>query len=299
MANKPRILVVADYDWWVFAKMGKALQKWCTNCVVDICYLYGDHGALDRHHEYDKILWLVDVWTAPLAQRKIPRSKVILAIRSHVGTEGDCAVYGNPAALQKLCGTMAVANSRLMERFMEMHPNVVLAPGGVDADIYTYREKPIGDPPAVGWAGRVGGWGDMFRGIPIIKTAAEKLGWVFRPALEDHGLKNTKQMLEWYHTGIDIYVDMTRTAGRQNGLLEAASCGRPVVSCDAGIATDLISDGLNGYVVERNVESLVEALRNILPSAASIGKAARMSIEGGWSWEKQAVIFERMFGVGN
>lgn len=54
--------------------------------------------------------------------------------------------------------------------------------------------------------------------------------------------------------------------------LEAMACGSPAVGCDLSAVPEVIDDGENGYLIERNPESLENALRKLLSDHKKIKK---------------------------
>ena len=103
-------------------------------------------------------------------------------------------------------------------------------------------------------------------------------------------------MVVYFHDEIDVYVDMSTAAGRQNGLLEAAACGVPLIASDAGTAAQLIEDGVSGIMCPRDVDSLAQSLQKVASTSAPVcTKEMREKVEKLWSWEAQSSIFEKMF----
>jgi hypothetical protein len=233
--------------------------------------------------------------TEPIFQNKIPQEKLILAIRQ--AGELGYPLYTKPGLLKKTVNIVAVSNEGLIDRYSQKHPCVKLAPGGVDTDFFSFKERAQNCPLRIGWAGSVRSWGKEFRGLDIIEDACDILGWraYFVPALREDRLRTMDEMREYYLNDIDVYVDMSLTAGRQNGLLEAGSCGCRIISCRAGIAESLIQSGHNGYIVDRNKQSLADALYEIIYIPDNFSNAIRKTIEDKWSWSVQAPIFEDIF----
>jgi glycosyltransferase involved in cell wall biosynthesis len=63
----------------------------------------------------------------------------------------------------------------------------------------------------------------------------------------------------------DIYVQPSLNEGLPNSLLEAMSCGLPVVVTNVGGMPDVVSDGVEGFVVEpANADALAIALGKLL-----------------------------------
>ncbi len=70
-------------------------------------------------------------------------------------------------------------------------------------------------------------------------------------------------------------------------LIEAASCGRPIITTDTPGCNDIVHDGDNGILIEpKSVQSLVDALIVLLESAElrqSMGCNGRKRVESGFS----------------
>ena len=67
-------------------------------------------------------------------------------------------------------------------------------------------------------------------------------------------------------------------------VLEALACGIPVVSTPVGAAPDLIVDGVNGYVIERDAGDLARRLTEIRDATADSFRAASRATAEEYSW---------------
>jgi len=284
-----KALVVADTDWWVFDKIYRGIRDNLNGWDVDVHYTRKNGNI--NHKKYSIVLFLCDYQVHLIAKNNIPRDKLVLAIRSNV----RYPFYNNSENLKKSAKIIAVSNQKLYDRFVGMHPNVILAPGGVDVDKFYFSTYNIKPPIRAGWGGSAKNFGEAYRGLPIIRGACEKLGFVFNPALREKRLRTEDEMVDYYHNEIDVYIDMSTAAGRQNGLLEAGACGLPIISTNVGIADKLIRNGENGIICDRNVMALVDALKQIIPIADKCGKNIREDIEKEWSWKVQVKIFGKIF----
>ena len=87
----------------------------------------------------------------------------------------------------------------------------------------------------------------------------------------------------------DIFVLPTLSEGMSNVLLEAMSCGLPVVTTSVGGNCDLISNGHNGILVPPgDSDALGEALMEILQNTAlaqQLGDEARRTVQNHYSLE--------------
>jgi len=277
-----KLLVVADVSWWVFDKIYRALKKYLNDWEVDVHYI--KYETKIDHNPYSTVLYLCDYKPEILIDNKIPSEKVVLAIRSavtHPFYDGN---------IEKYAEAIAVSNKELETIFKQKHNNVFLAPGGVDTDLFKPGNKKQNEEVRVGWSGSSNNFGREYRGLHIIEQACNELSYNFDPAIREVKLRNEEEMVDYYNS-LDVYVDMSIKAGRQNGILEAGSCCVPVIASRSGIAEDLIN-GENGMICDRNVEDLIVCLQNI---NKSYGEKLRETIIDKWSWKTHAKYFENIF----
>ena len=284
-----KVLVVCDVNWWAFDKIYRGLKRHLIDWEIDAHYTRESWTI--SHRDYDVVLFLCDYQYHLIEKNQIPRDKLILAIRSDVRHE----FYNSRDNVMRVAKVIAVSSKGLQERFEKLHDKVFLAPGGVDSDKFYYRERTLPEKIRVGWSGSTKNFGEEFRGIHFIRKACEKLGFTFSPAIREEKMRNEDEMVEYYHNDIDIYVEMSAGAGRQNGLVEAASCGVPVISSKVGVAENLIVPGVNGLIGERNIEDIERCLKEIIPIAKDCASRMRRDIEDKWSWKAQSKLFEVMF----
>ncbi|HEY8187910.1 MAG TPA: heparinase II/III family protein [Pyrinomonadaceae bacterium] len=119
-----------------------------------------------------------------------------------------------------------------------------------------------------------------------------------RVALEDLakelGLRNTSfigrvehdEIVEQYHQA-DIYLNGSEIDNQPLSILEAFSCGLPVVTTNAGGIPDMVTDGETGFVVnQQDYKAIADRAMQLLREprlAASIVQAAREECEK-YSW---------------
>jgi glycosyltransferase involved in cell wall biosynthesis len=94
-------------------------------------------------------------------------------------------------------------------------------------------------------------------------------------------------MLDVY-ASIDILAISSFTEGLPNVLLEAFALGKPVVSTEVGGVTEVLEDGVNGFIVSPgDAQTLADRLLRLLQNpklAASMGRHGRSTIEQRFSF---------------
>jgi len=284
-----RIIVLIDSPGWAFEKLALGLKKYARGCHIDI------HSAFESIQpdfgKYDTVVYLCDHRPERLLELGIPPEKVVFCLRSMVSHP----FYDDKHCFGRCCKVVLASNRYLCERFKDVDVPVLHAPGGVDTEIYKFKTLVPHEPLRMGWAGSRDSFGEECRGLDVIKEYCKRYNDVaFTPAYREDRWRTEAEMVDYYYS-IDIYVDMSRSAGRQGGLLEAAACGRPIITGDAGIAPEFIREGYNGYLIKRTPEALHEAIYKIRGNLTDMGRNARESIEYAWSWEKQVQLIERGF----
>lgn len=98
----------------------------------------------------------------------------------------------------------------------------------------------------------------------------------------------TNDVRSFYHTA-DVFVLPSHSEGMSNTLLEAMSCGLPVIGSDIPAIRDIIVHGQNGYLFQKDdPEELADHIQDILDSseeAMRLGRAARKTVEERFSFE--------------
>lgn len=89
-----------------------------------------------------------------------------------------------------------------------------------------------------------------------------------------------------------VHIVPSHYEGLPTVLLEAMSCGLPVVATDIGGNNEVISSGLNGFLVpSKSPESMAKIILKLLDDAnlrERLGRAARRTIENYYTWDKIA-----------
>ena len=100
----------------------------------------------------------------------------------------------------------------------------------------------------------------------------------------------SKEKLVRLYQDAALFVFPSYHEGLSTALLEAMSCGLPIIATDARGNRDLISNGKNGILVpSRNPKKLAEEISSLLANERLrkiIGKNARKTIEENYTWNE-------------
>ena len=142
------------------------------------------------------------------------------------------------------------------------------------------------------------------------KPAVEKgLETHIKPACEKAGVKliyNTKNYITaipykdmpQFYNDAHVYVVASLVDGGPNPALEAAACGRPIISNHIGNMPEFIKDGYNGFLVDRKIGEYVNKIKyfkNNRKELIRMGNNARKTVLEDWTWKKQAENYRKMF----
>ena len=198
--------------------------------------------------------------------------------RSLLNSERTTLILQNPDDIEAICGSGTVDRDR-----------VRLIPGsGVDTEEYR-RQPESGDVPIVLLAARLlwdKGVGEFVDAAGILKREGVVARFILAGMGDNHNPRSIRasKLKEWHEHG---YVEWwgqrsdmpavfaashivclpSYREGLPKVLIEAASCGRPIVTTDAPGCREIVIDGENGILVPiKDVDALVRAIRKLLDS---------------------------------
>lgn len=299
---KPKVLIICDYRDTVYDMISNAFMNE-TKASFEFKKIYSGDNPIFNHRDYDVIycLW----WRSELLEKiDIPREKLCIQVASFWSWQNKFKTSLDDLVSKYLlrAGTISVNCPGLYNVIYPLHNGVFHNPAGVDVSLFhefsrksNFTDKPL----VVGWAGN-SRTHDNNKGLYdlIIPTCQNLPNVVLKVCDWDKEYIPHNEMPNFYKD-IDAYICTSISEGTPNPVLEAASCGRAVISTMVGIVPMLVRDGLNGLVIERNRESLQNAiikLRDDRDLCITMGKKNSEIIRNeGWCWTNRAKGYEKMF----
>lgn len=113
-----------------------------------------------------------------------------------------------------------------------------------------------------------------------------------------HGKLSPSEVIQQLQQS-DIFILSSLSEGVSNAVLEAMSCGLPVVTTECGGMREAIQDGVEGFVVPvRDPESMADALQKLAEDPdlrTKMGRAGRERILNEFHSQQQIEAFVKMF----
>ena len=184
---------------------------------------------------------------------------------------------------------------------------IVLCPLGVDLDLFRPRQRSEDGVFRIVFVGQIiqrkglSYLVEAFRQASIPRSELVLVGrpvatvdpWVRIPGIK-HVPPMPRSQLPTVYASADVYVLPSLVEGFGLTGLEAMACGLPVVLSEHTLGRDVITDGVEGYVVPiRDPESIAERLRLLAADPDCrhrMGVAARSKAEQ-YSWEASGRAF--------
>lgn len=276
---RPCILVLVDVPGWAWGRKAEQLVRYLNDEFDVLMHVRSGDGEVpppgfDLYHTFE----------LPWVERVPDGHRCVTGLTAHV-----LPTWG--AARVQRWASRAVAmhaNSLLLLREIQpFHPHCYYTPNGVDP-IQFYRTRPRASDErlVVGHVGKP----NPRKGSAIIRAACEAAGVELRLNQRRYGEALTPdQMREWYQD-VHVLAFASDFDGTPNPALEGAACEVAPVTNRIGNMPEFVEDGVNGFLVEREVDSLAARLRELaanVPRAIEMGRRARETVLAAWAWERQ------------
>ena len=293
MNDKPKVLIVVDVYGWAWYIKSLQLKKYLSDDFdIDIVWVVGKNRVTRIPLNYDAYITYGYGFIDLLAP--ISRNKKSTGVTAH----------REPSQMPKVISKMkrakyVHANSMLLYYELYEHgiENVYYLPNGVNENLFK-ETNPIpvdNDDIVVGHVGKKSNRkGQNTYIIPAIKEAKAKS--VIHLNKYNNAVPHHK-MVD-IHNSYDFFICASLEDGTPNGALEAAACGRPILSNKIGNMPELIKNGYNGFLVDKKVKNYVRKIkwfRLHREKMIQMGKNARETIEKEWTWRIQSERYRKMF----
>ena len=301
MAKK--VLLIPDFPNWALDKNAKDLVKYNkSDLQLEICYASEFFSNWQKYQREFDLLFPMYLGTyLDFFKRKIPIDKVVTGVRSFARWDNRKTMPPGLNArpprkvISKLKKALLV-NTHCFKLWyvFSKYMRIVHTKYTCDLEIFYPQKRRKNDKLVIGWTGSLTNHPKKRGFHEFIKPICEEIPGVELKvqAKEDHFVTSDDEMREFYNS-LDLYICASRSEGTPRPVIEAAACGVPSISTDVGIVPELIDNGINGFIVDRNYQAIksgiLQALemRDHLPE---MGKLIRKKMEREFNWEN--LIFQ-------
>jgi glycosyltransferase involved in cell wall biosynthesis len=130
-----------------------------------------------------------------------------------------------------------------------------------------------------------------------LKSLADKLG--VKKRISFLGYIKDQALPKLYNSSAICVFPSYDREGILTTMLEAAACGRPIITTSACSMSEFLRDDYNGLLVKpKSSSAIAQAIKKLYRQpvvAAKLGRQARKSIEQQWSWEKKIKKMEKIY----
>jgi glycosyltransferase involved in cell wall biosynthesis len=123
---------------------------------------------------------------------------------------------------------------------------------------------------------------------PVNRDMHSFLNLYSGPKIKLLGVKNQSELYKYYSQG-SVFVMMSIEEGLAMVQLQAMSCGLPLICSENTGVSDLISDGIEGFIIPIRDVNLLKARLDFLYNNENIreemGKKALLKAKVGFKWE--------------
>ena len=291
--RKPTILLIADVKKWAWWLKGEYIIKYLSDEFdIDLICTIGP-GCTSQwqipQQKYD--LYFTFGYSYIDILYSVPKFKKVTGVTAH-------RMKNQIFPKMKQAGHLHANSIMLQKELLAMgFPVVHYVPNGVNEELFR-PVKPIPLERAKILCGHVGK-----------ECPAKGQKEVIYPAINKAKGQKVSNVVTWknkiphsemykIYQDMDVFLIASLEDGTPNPGLEAAACGRPIISNRIGNMPELIQDGVNGFLVERKIEAYVEKiqwLQNNRDKMIVMGQKAREAIEKQWTWKIQAENYRKMF----
>jgi glycosyltransferase involved in cell wall biosynthesis len=293
------MLLVADQKGWAFDSHCREIKKRLTEFKIDIVYHRDNIPLLARNYN---LVYILD----PMPLAYPDPLKTILGLRCEflfrehpAGAKGlyESGFPGHCVSIKDKCCIFHVVNKYQMEVFKNvvLDKPLLLAQHGVDEQIFNRNKykKPINDILTVGVAGR----SSKNKGFSLVKEACDRVGARF--VMTDYYSGLPKERMPEFYNSLDVFCCMSLTEGLNNPSMECGAMSVPIISTKSGAATEMIKDGVSGFLIDRNVNALCDALNKMKDKnlRENMGNEFHKEIIKNWTWAVRIEDFRKMFNL--
>ena len=297
-----RVLLIADVEGWAYDIIAKSIANSFRKYRAEIVYF---RDLIDRKvtvdgNDYDVIFAFF--WYDMLLRGKLVENldlrKVCVDVQSHNSWLKRNIKLDDVEMILNNFTSVGFSSKKLMRKFPGLK-NKFYTPSGFDPRRFSPSPFPQFDGTLkICWAGdpETSHHGDVKGYYEFIRPAIEKFDDVELITASKQNRIPHNKMGTFYSRG-HVYLNFSSSEGTPMPLLESMACGRTVITTNVGISEEVVSHGINGWVVPRSLNALVNAIgecQKNISELQKMGLKAFRSVEDR-TYDWSAMHYEKLF----
>jgi len=291
---KPKVLIICDVKKWAWDIKAQYLKTYLQDYYdIDVVYSVGRPLRMNKS-KYD--IYFTFGWSLTKYLRGINKNKCITGVTAH-------------RPWKKIKKSMDItkfhhANSVLLYKELKKQgKNPFYVPNGVDTTLF-YPIKPLFANRNTISIGHIGKKSASKNQASFIEPIMKEMRIDYKPHYNNYKTSIPhKQMIHKYQD-FDVFIAASSEDGTPNGMLEAGACGRSVIINKIGNAPELITNGVNGFVIPMQKEAYIDTIRWCKRNPNNVikmGENMQKEICEKWTWELMSknylLMFDKIIGV--
>ncbi|RSL28965.1 glycosyltransferase [Salibacterium salarium] len=295
-----KVLLVPANPRWAFDNRAKDLTS-LTFERVNFSMKYAKEVSLTDVNRYDVIYPMSPTIARRLNKTGIPYHKMATGITS-VRLYENQLIGGKKFKdsflhhIKSYRGINAWSNG-IIDTF-KPHCDIYKTRIGINHKLFKPGTKKNNKKFTVGWVGRIDkkNYREL-KGYDIVLQALKGLNVDLEIRTFTENYVPREKMVGFYQ-GLDCFICSSKTEGLPNPVLEAASCGVPIISTNVGFVPEIIQHDVNGYIVPRTSAAISKAVRQLMNNPAkrtTFSKNIRRTVVKHWTWGNCKTDWENFF----
>tara|TARA_Y100000034_G_scaffold135607_1_gene208238 strand:- start:1064 stop:1939 length:876 start_codon:yes stop_codon:yes gene_type:complete len=287
-----KVLAITDSYKWATYFRAVNLKKNLKNFKFDIITFHDiiKNPKID-FNKFD-IVYILNWPIYGYVGRKISKNrkyKLVTGVSSHVGRPNAKKMK----AFFSRFDAIGVSNKFLLTEFGNARiGRVIYTPFGANHKIFKKITNPNDYKYIFGW---VGNKNRSVKRYNEICKAFTELGPKYKLKTVDNTSGYSREKMAEFYNSIGTLICYSKSEGTPNPVLEAAMCGRSIISSDVGNIPELMSNikGFTPVGSYKELRSTIEKHSNIF-DLNRVGAEIETTALNGWTWEDRSKNFIKL-----